>query len=92
MALSNERFEFHLTPKGWVEGDEKLDFGKEKKVPVPADRVMTICCRDRQSCLHAKAQLSRSVVWRSSDEASVKTLVKRFGACPKGFEHWPEVK
>ncbi|NLE27041.1 MAG: hypothetical protein GX625_17205 [Clostridiaceae bacterium] len=89
MSLSNEWSEFHLTPAGWVSGSEKIDFAGIKEAPIPEDRVLTIHCREYQSCSFAKAEYWREEVWRSDDAASVKALVDEFGSCPKEYLDWP---
>ena len=90
MSLTNEWFEFHLTPDGWVEGSKKEDFRGETNVAIPPSRVMTIRCREYQSCSFAKTDYSREQTWRSPDGAAVRALIDKYGVCPKNYLHWPE--
>lgn len=58
MSLSNEWFEYHLTPAGWIAGTEKLDSGT-RNVPVPTDRVLTVQFHDSRSSIYSKPELAR---------------------------------
>jgi len=43
MSLSKECQEYHLTPRGWVEGSFKGNaFVGSKNVKIPKDRVLTM--------------------------------------------------
>jgi len=90
MSLTNEWFEYHLTPSGWIDGSEKLDFVGIKEVAIPDDRVLTIRCHEHQSCSFAKAKFWREDVWRSNDSIQVKTLVEKFGVSPEAYLQWPD--
>jgi hypothetical protein len=89
MSLSNEWHEYHLTPRGWEEGSEKLDFAGEKPRLIPPDRVLTLRFSDYQSCSFAKPDLSCKVVWRSKDEDAIRRLQQEHGIRPGAFSSWP---
>lgn len=83
MSLSNEWTERHLTPAGWVEGTEKLDFSK-KEVPPPQDRVLTCVYRDYQSHWAAKPEQTVREQWRAADaDDRIAELLERYGPCPE---------
>lgn len=79
MTLSKEWWEYHLTPNGWVVGDERLDFGGIEKRPVPADRVLTIRETEIISSSHSKLETTWSEVYRSDDEELVQNLLEKYG-------------
>lgn len=55
MSFSKERQDYHLTPKGWIEGTFKGDgIGGAQEVEIPPDRVLTISCYDELSSPYAK--------------------------------------
>jgi hypothetical protein len=84
MSLSSEWFYYHLTPRGWVEGTEQLDFGAGVERPVPDDRVMTVVFHESLSSIFSQPARSAYVEWRHSASRSIKRLQERFGAPP----HW----
>ncbi len=83
MASSNEWTEWHLTPRGWERGTEKIDFGDTEVVIPPEDRVLT--CVYRQYMGWGVKASSASPVeeeWRSDDEDMVYLLLEEHGECP----------
>ena len=52
MSASNEYSIWHLTPRGWEEGTEKLDFGTTER-PVPPDAVLTLEYHERYSSIYS---------------------------------------
>ena len=90
MSASNEWWEYHLTPTGWIEGSEKLDFGEEKTKPVPADRVLTVRFKYYQSFSLASPECSIKVKWEHADKELIKKLKKQFGNAPEEFKNWRE--
>jgi hypothetical protein len=54
MALSDEWWEYHLTPQGWVEGSEHLD-SSFKKVAAPEGTVLTVRWVEYVSSSYSKA-------------------------------------
>ena len=85
MSLSNEWWEYHLTPSGWQEGSEKLDFAAVKDRPPPTERVLTLKFRDRQSCYYAPVERWYEIVWRHKDKEKIDALVEEFGELPEPY-------
>lgn len=89
MSLSVESQEYHLTPRGWIEGTFIGDvFGGKNEVPIPNDRVLTIICYDKLAYVHAKPTYSFKIVWESNNKNSIKQLQAKWGEKPKwiGFD------
>ena len=86
MSASNEWFEYHLTPAGWVAGSEKIDFAGLKPKPAPIDRVLTVRYHEFMSSSFSKMKKWREEVWRSDDEAKVRELVATHGKAPEGYQ------
>jgi hypothetical protein len=82
MSASKEWTEWHLTPRGWERGTEKVD-GVGELRPRPADAVMTNTYRELQSDSHAPVHKTSTPTWRSADTATIETLLKQFGAPPE---------
>lgn len=82
MSASNEWWELHLTPRGWVDGSEKMDFSPLKEVEPPADRVLTVRHREHQSSIYSRNDVEDSETYRSTDAKLVAELLARFGARP----------
>jgi hypothetical protein len=80
MSLSKEYQDEHLTPKGWVEGTESLDFGGTI-VAVPDNCVMTVRHYDETPHVGTHIRWSK-VTFRSGDEALVERLLKAHGDGP----------
>jgi hypothetical protein len=86
MSLSKEHQEYHLTPRGWVEGSFKGDaLGGFTEVEVPNDRVLTIACYDELPSVYSKPHLYDRVVWESPDKELVNQLKERYGDRPDWF-------
>jgi hypothetical protein len=82
MSASNEWDEYHLTPKGWVRGTEKLDFGPLKEVPPPPDRYVTVREHEYQSSSFSAPDLYAEVVWEHPDKEMVSALRNEHGMNP----------
>jgi hypothetical protein len=85
MSASNEWTEWHLTPRGWERGTEKLDFSGISEVSPPPDRVLTV-----RWCFYLGYSLGKpdqyhEEVWHSSDQNLIDILKKRFGEPPKSL-------
>lgn len=82
MSASNEWTEWHLTPRGWERGSEKMDgsLGKQLVDP-PVDRVLTMQYFE-WSGFGAKVQKGTNKEWRSDNEEEIQKLLKQFGECP----------
>lgn len=85
MSASNEWTEYHLTPKGWVEGSCQVDFaGVQHKEP-PPDRVITERYREELSSSFSKVHRTTTVQWMSGDTATIARLKGQFGQCPQSL-------
>jgi hypothetical protein len=73
MSASNEWSEYHLTPGGWVEGSEKLDFNRSER-PAPVDRVLTVRQHDYLSSSFSKLDQWSSIEWHHQDHTLVASL------------------
>lgn len=82
MSASNEWDEWHLTPNGWVEGSEKVDFAGITERPLPADRVVTFRLTSYMGSIYSKVQISWDEQW-CSQSADVEALYQQFGRYPK---------
>lgn len=82
MAASNEWWDYHLTPRGWKGGSEKIDFGGVTERPVPSDRVKTVRYHEYMSSGYSNLESWVSVTYRSDDEERRKSLEEKFGEVP----------
>lgn len=85
MSASNECFTWHLTPRGWEEGTEKLDFGTTER-PVPADTVLTLEFHERMSSIYSPPERWIEVDVRNQQEA--EDLKRKFGSIPREMEYF----
>lgn len=80
MAASLEWTDWHLSPAGWVSGDQKRDNGTQPRA-APGDRALTT--RYIEECNGYGAVYGRHQdVWRSPDHRHVELLLMEFGAAP----------
>lgn len=85
MSASNEWFEYHLTPNGWVEGAEKVDGGGLKSKPSPPERVLTLCFHERLSSPFSKMEYWYTEGWRHEDSNLVQELINKYGSKPPDY-------
>lgn len=89
MSASSESFTYHLTPGGWVEGSEKLDFGHRTDRPVPSDRVLTVTFYEK---LPAYGKMTFSTTVEHESHPDIPVLLKKHGYSPHGnpkdFSEW----
>lgn len=86
MSLSKECQEYHLTPRGWVEGSFQGDaIGGANKVETPDDRVLTVACYDELSSAFSKPYFHDQVLWQSGDKSLLEQLKTKFGERPDWF-------
>jgi len=85
MSASNEWFEHHLTPNGWVDGTEKLDSGLREAV-IPEDRVLTLCFHEYLSSPFSKIELWYSEKWRHQNNDLVRMLTEKYGEIPGAYK------
>jgi hypothetical protein len=84
VSLSSEWFYYHLTPRGWVEGTERLDFGAGVERPAPDDRVLTVVFHEYLSSIYSPPGREAYVQWQHPDALLAKEYEIRFGPPP----HW----
>jgi hypothetical protein len=72
---------WHLTPGGWVRGDEHTDSGNEHPTPPPLDRVQTVRVGVSMDGKF-KFRGYSLVEWTVEDLALVKRLRRKFGPPP----------
>ncbi len=83
MSLSHEWWEYHLTPKGWIEGSKQLDFGGEQKKDIPKDRVLSVRFHERLASAFSKSDDWYEEFFRSpNNKELVQSLITKFGALP----------
>ena len=88
MAADRERYDMHLTPRGWLNGTSRVGFGPEDAVPTPPDTVLTMHFSEVTSSIYGSPSRSKQVTFESEDKATVDALKQKFGARPNGFEDW----
>ena len=85
MAASNEWTDWHLTPRGWEQGDSKLDFGAQTGRPIPADRVLTVRYSESMGSTYSKMTRGTEETWRAPDAERVEALLAEHGPCPQAI-------
>ena len=83
MSASHEWSLWHLTPRGWEQGDWKIDFGSVRKKKFPPDRVVTCRYHERMSSVFSQIYKYVDEEWRSEDEVAVAGLLEKHGECPE---------
>src|SRR5262245_81274 len=83
MTCSDEWTDWHLTPAGWVEGSEMVDFGNLRKKPVPDDRVLTRRRGEVQTSPYSEMHRYIKTTWESDERETIETLLKQYGECPE---------
>ena len=79
MSASNESWTWHLTPRGWEEGTEKLDSGTTKR-PVPPDTVLTLDYHERYSSIYSAPE--RWIETEIINQTESAILKKKYGSTP----------
>jgi hypothetical protein len=82
MSVDDYEDEYHLTPRGWVEGDSYYYGKPQKNIAPPKDRVLTLVDHTEQSSRFAPSVSNWVEKWRSSDAVMVEELISKFGARP----------
>jgi hypothetical protein len=82
VSASDEWTEWHLTPRGWERGSQRLDFSGVITVPPPADRVRTVIVRDTVSSMYSALEQSSDELWSHSDTDRVAELTRLYGPPP----------
>ena len=78
---SSEWTLWHLTPKGWVAGDQQFDTGPMVSRAVPADRVLSSVYKETSSGYSMPAG-GNTEIWRGSDERLITSLLNEWDAAP----------
>ena len=83
----NEWIEWHLTPRGWERGTQKLSClaVQVQELEVPLDRVLTYRYHQNFSINSVWMQKHVSEIWKCCDEKIVAELLEKFGNCPQNF-------
>jgi hypothetical protein len=85
MSFSNEWTEWHLTPRGWESGSERVDGqGLSAKDP-PPDRVLTYRWSEVQTSGFGKMHRTLDKKWESEDADAIKALLGKFGQPPNSL-------
>jgi len=85
MSFSKEWTEWHLTPRGWERGSERVDGQGLTSVPLPTDRVKTVRWLEEQTSGYGKMHKSHVSDWDNGDKEQLKELVIRFGQPPQSL-------
>jgi hypothetical protein len=83
MSFSKEWTEWHLTPRGWESGSERVDFGTTEWKDPPADRVLTTRWLEEQTSPYSQMYRGIEQVWTSGNEEEINELRAKFGEPPK---------
>ena len=81
MALSNEYWTWHLTPRGWEEGTVKLDSYRTDR-PVPPDTVLTLIYHDYWGNLGIGSHGNNWIDQEIKNPEEAERLKKQYGDEP----------
>lgn len=87
MSVSNEWFEWHLTPNGWIEGSKKIDGSGVYQKEIPNESVLTLCFHERLSSPFSRAEQYYTIAWQHSDKALIEKLVQLHGDKPHQYNN-----
>jgi hypothetical protein len=80
MSLSDEWENMHLTPSGWVQGSQKLDFQRNTDdKPVPEDAVLTAYRKVYVGAIGATPQVTENTTNLSDNLELIESLLAKFG-------------
>lgn len=82
MSLSKEWTEWHLTPRGWESGSERIDFSGITSKEPPVDRVVTYRWIEEQTSAFSRMHCKHEKVWEAGDKAAINQLLKQYGGAP----------
>lgn len=78
---SSEWTLWHLTPSGWVTGDQQFDSGPMVRRAVPADRVLSSVYKETSSG-YSMPTGGHTERWRGSDDSLIASLLNKWGPAP----------
>lgn len=81
MPLTNDLWEWHLTPTGWVLGTERLNQFVEERV-TPEDRVLSGRFEETLEDAFSELKLTWEVYWQHP-RADTSHLLSKFGEKPR---------
>jgi hypothetical protein len=81
MSLSNDSWEWHLTPTGWVLGTERLDQFVEYR-EIPEDRVLSGRFEETLEDAFSELKLTWEVIWAHTN-VDPGPLLAKFGHKPR---------
>ena len=82
MSASNEWFMYHLTPKGWVAGSEKVDVAGETTRPIPNDTYVTVTIHERLASIYSKMDKWEERQEKEGYKQLIDSLYEKFGYEP----------
>lgn len=88
MAADKERYDMHLTPRGWVNGTTQIGFAAEDVVQPPPDTVLTIRFTEITASIYGGVSRHADVIFMSADKDAVDALKQKFGPTPASFKNW----
>jgi hypothetical protein len=91
MAYDRYSIEYHLTPRGWIEGTTTYFSATDHKAAPPFDRVETWLKDVEQSSGWSREDVSWSRIWQDSTKTAeeIKTLRAKFPP-PHNFPSHPD--
>lgn len=87
MTLSRESSDWHLTPRGWVEGAYDTGFRDTTGGSAPSDSVGYIRLRSSQSSMHSKEERWTQGPVVTGAQETWDRLYAQFGPCPEA-KNW----
>lgn len=81
MPLSNDSWDWHLTPTGWVLGTERLDQFVERR-NTPEDRVLSGRFEETLEDACSELKLTWEVIW-TNPGVDLANLLAKFGEKPR---------
>ncbi len=85
MSYEKESQEYHLTPKGWVQGNYNSTSGFHDPIQTPEDRVLTIVCAVERDYGDSPPEYSVTIKWQSDNSKIIESLKSRYGEKPQWY-------
>jgi hypothetical protein len=83
MSVSHRWFEWHLTPRGWIDGSHTMDSKEVTEKPTPEDTVATYVLNEYMG--YSERPIKRSFALRTcNDQEALKALIVKYGEHPDG--------